>query len=107
MDKVTSKCDETKRSLDCVWQALGVEHVSLHSSLASHSAGSYDFASHPTIIERSSISASLSREHFNTKIQCRSTDSFRLKGTDLLHEQNSSKCDETKHAFCRDFRRIL
>ena len=41
----SSKCDETKRSLDCVWQALGVEHVSLHSSLASHSAGSYNFSS--------------------------------------------------------------
>ena len=33
-----------KCSLDCVWQALGVEHVSLHSSLASHSAGSYNFS---------------------------------------------------------------
>ena len=35
----------TISSLDCVWQALGVEHVSLHSSLASHSAGSYYFSS--------------------------------------------------------------
>ena len=40
------------------------------------SAGSYDFASHPTISECSSISAFLSRELFqHKKIQCWSTDS--------------------------------
>ena len=39
------------------------------------SAGSYDFASHPTIIDRSSISAFYRVSISNTKIQCRSTDS--------------------------------
>ena len=34
-------------------------------------------------------SANLYRASISTKIQCRSTDSFRLKGTDLLREQNS------------------
>ena len=71
-------------SLDCVWQALGVEHVSLHSSLASHSAGSI------FLIQRSLNvlqSANLYRASISTKIQCRSTDSFRLKETDLLREQ--------------------
>ena len=76
-------------SLDCVWQAVGVEHVSLHSSLASHFYRFYDFASYPTSIECSSISAFLSREYFQHKrFSAGLQTPFRLKGTDLLCEQN-------------------
>ena len=53
------------------------------------SAGSYDFASHPTISECSSISAFLSREHFQHKrFRAGLQTPCRLKGTDLFCEQN-------------------
>ena len=89
----SSKCDETKRSLDCVWQALGVEHVSLHSSLASHLQVLYFII---FLIQRSLNvlqSANLNCASISTKIQFRSTDSIRLKGTDLLREQNFMDAD--------------
>ena len=75
-------------SLDCVWQALGVEHVSLHSSLASHLQVLYFII---FLIQRSLNvlqSANLNCASISTKIQFRSTDSIRLKETDLLREQN-------------------
>ena len=60
-------------SLDCVWQALGVEHVSLHSSLASHSAGSYNFSSkdHWTFFNQRISIALASQQRFRVGPQTR------------------------------------